>query len=356
MKIPLKASLTAALVTSVSLGAVATVATFASIEPAYAKSEKSNEGRGKSGDRGKSGERSASRGKSSGAIEGFFTKLTGQDRRAAKSTETAKSGSPRQTSKAKRAGDGAFHPSELGNMNGALNANINAVLAHIRNGNENGPVGHIAVLAAATATSDGAQNVLDRAALFDALAASPYVSLEDYYLALEGLPGNMVDSAIENADDQDEAAISAGFTSYEDYFSKLAVTPDEPDEAIDLALAALDVDIETRGEVPADLALDSSDRQVIEAEESLMAKTTAEQNILAYWNKNPGGDADTETGRTVDEERLLSELRNRFSESDQIAIQNALDDANEGSEVDDTDCEGMDDLCDSDDELATLTE
>jgi hypothetical protein len=77
----------------------------------------------------------------------------------------------------------------LGNINGALTANINAALAHMRNGNENGPVGHVAALAAATASAEGGQVLLDRAALFDLLANSSCGSGEEYYSAIDGTTG-----------------------------------------------------------------------------------------------------------------------------------------------------------------------
>lgn len=66
-------------------------------------------------------------------------------------------------------------PNKMGKMNGALNANINAVLAHIRNGQTtNGPVALLAGLAVA----DGAvAAATDKAAALEAEAAG-YVALE----------------------------------------------------------------------------------------------------------------------------------------------------------------------------------
>lgn len=53
---------------------------------------------------------------------------------------------------------GVLHPSNLGKLNGALNSSPNAKLAHIKNGNFNGPVG----LAAALAVADfGVANLRD---------------------------------------------------------------------------------------------------------------------------------------------------------------------------------------------------
>lgn len=366
MNSALKVSLTAVMMTSVAISAIATVTTLASVEPAYAKSEnssnksdgnhgKSSEARDSSGSKGKSNERSTSRGKSGGEIEGFFGKLTGKDNRAAKATQSERPAKPPRVAKSKKTEEGAFHPSELGNMNGALNANINAVLAHIRNGNGNGPVGHVAVLAAATASAEGSQVLLDRAALFEALVNSPYGSVEEYYSAIDGATGNEIDPEIEAAEDKDVAAIAADFDSYDDYLGQLEVPPAEFDDGIDRALADLGFKVESRGAVPDNLALDPSSPEVAGALESQADKTAAEQSILAYWNKNPGGEANPDTGRTPEEDQLLSDLRNRFSEQDRIAIQEAVDNA-----VDDMDaeeeCGEAEDLCLTYDEVADLSE
>ncbi|MBW4707717.1 hypothetical protein KX928_07950 [Roseobacter sp. YSTF-M11] len=65
---------------------------------------------------------------------------------------------------------GALHPSNLGKLNGAINASPNAKAAHIANGNFNGPVGIAAALAladynldAATGAYAAAQDALDLA-------------------------------------------------------------------------------------------------------------------------------------------------------------------------------------------------
>lgn len=362
MRTPFKTTLAALAVSSLSLSAAATVTTFATTDAVFAKSDKSNsrssegrgyssEARGKSGSKGKSTHSTRAHGKSGAqsknSVESFFAKFTGKDNRPANLERNAKSA---------KNDEATFHPSELGNMNGALNANVNAVLAHIRNGNGNGPVGHIAVLAAASASADGAQDVLDRAALFDAIQSSEYDSLEEYYQALEGVPGNPVDSDIEGADDKDLAAIDAGFASYDDYLSQLAVPPAEPDEDIDQALSKLGVDVIERGDAPADLALDSSDPLVIDAQNNLASEKEAEDGILAYWNKNPGGDVDPETGRTEAESQLLTELRERFTEEEKTAIQETVlavsTDSDEGVDG----CDADEELCLPDDEVVLVIE
>lgn len=87
--------------------------------------------------------------------------------------------------------EGALRPNELGKMNGAMNANINAVLAHIRNGQmSNGPVGLLAGYAVATATAatagTEAEELQTLAAGFDLLGttlADVGITAEDTSLA-----------------------------------------------------------------------------------------------------------------------------------------------------------------------------
>ncbi len=363
MKTILKASLTSMMLTSVAFGAVATMATFASVDVAYAKSgkssDKSDNGRGNSSEarsnKGNSGNKSASRGASNRGADHPSTKLIGKEKRAAKAMALVTAEGSTKAAKGKKTVDGAFHPSELGNMNGALNANINAVLAHIRNGNGNGPVGHVAVLAVATANAEGGQETLDRAALFEALEAGSYESVEDYYVALDGTPGIDPIEAIDLAEDQEQAAIDAGFGSYDDYLDQRETTFADPDDGIDSALETLGYDVEGRDEAPVDLALDPTDPSVGEAADDLADEMAAEQSILAYWNKNPGGDADPATGLTADEEQLLNDLRARFSEEDQIAIKNAVEEVDLETVEDEVDvCTEVDGVCEAEDDLAAL--
>ncbi|MBT8458914.1 MAG: hypothetical protein HKP37_03145 [Boseongicola sp.] len=362
MKTSIKSTLAGLAISCLTLGTFATAATFISSDIAYAKSEKSNnkssEGRGRSAEpRGKSenkGNATNSRssrgnlhGKANNSVEKFFAKLTGKEIRPSKTVRAAE---PAKASK------DSLHPSELGNMNGALNANVNAVLAHIRNGNTNGPVGHVAALVVASDSADGAQEILGRAALFDAIDASEYNSLEDYYLALEGVPGNPVDPDIEMAEDKELAATDAGFASYEEYRSLLAVPPADPDTNIDQALSDLGVDTVDRTNAPTDLALDSTDPEVLDAQKALEDKAAAEDQILAYWNKNPGGEPDPETGRTDAEERLLSELRGRFTDEELVAIHETVE-ANAPPELSDTeDCGEEEVTCPSGEDTGLVVE
>jgi hypothetical protein len=99
-------------------------------------------------------------------------------------------GSNGNSAKAASANEAAA--SDLGKMNGALHASINAVLAHIRNGQTaNGPVGLLAGLAVADAGVAGAAAALagleDKAAAFDALdtavVAAGFGSVAEYLQA-----------------------------------------------------------------------------------------------------------------------------------------------------------------------------
>lgn len=201
MRTTLKASLTAIMLTSVAAVPLATATTFLTADAAYAKSEKAKGGsKGKGADKalvkGKSGDRSASRG-GHGGLDKFFGKLTGKDK---KTTSKKGKGAPKKAAVAAATVETCegeegctpelrtLHPSELGKMNGALNANENAILAHIRNGNmSNGPVGLMAGYAYYSAGTVEARELLasgtaqEYLAYQDALAqAGGATSIEGY--------------------------------------------------------------------------------------------------------------------------------------------------------------------------------
>ena len=140
-----------------------------------------------------------------------------------------------------------MHPSAQGSMNGALNANINAVLAHIRNGNTNGPVGALAGLAVADHNAAGAQDVLDQAAEVDALQSTLETALAD-----------------------------AGFATIEDYQAALGSGASEAIGAIEDAQDALGA--------AAGAAL--SEEDIAAAEAAVDALALAEAGILDAWNKS----------------------------------------------------------------------
>jgi hypothetical protein len=165
---------------------------------AHAKGEGSGGGKGKSeskkSESGKSEARSSGKGKS---------EAKSSEKRKAKQEKSAKSATNKKTTKAaedgsmkaakaKSAKAAGLAPNELGKMNGAMNANINAVLAHIRNGQTTkGPVGLLAGLAvadsSALAAAGQAAELEARAAEFDALQAkveeAGFATVEDYLQA-----------------------------------------------------------------------------------------------------------------------------------------------------------------------------
>lgn len=184
----LKSSVAAAALSAIAVAPIVVVLTA---DAAYAKSEKGNSGGGGGNEKGNGGSNGSggSNGKSSGAksngneaaaktskskpgnasgLLGLFKKNTVM--------KTKSAGAVTQKSKEK----GPLHPSKLGNMNGAINSSPNAKLAHIRNGNFNGPVGLAAALAVAeyqyeTALQsyDEAQNVLALAEAWDVINGAP---------------------------------------------------------------------------------------------------------------------------------------------------------------------------------------
>ena len=213
MSVNLKGPLTALMVSSLAIIPATTIAYVATADAAFAKSDKAggngngkgNGGSAKSskssagGAKGKSETKSASSGGSGksrghGGLDGFFEKLTGKEKaKSAKSKSTGASSKPAKIAGAApkaRPEKDAMHPSNLGKMNGPMNASINAVLAHIKNGNTNGPIGAFAAMAVAGANAEGAQDVLDLKQDFidlqTALENSPYSTVEEYFAALEG--------------------------------------------------------------------------------------------------------------------------------------------------------------------------
>jgi hypothetical protein len=249
---------------------------------------------GSRGNGGNGGRSEVARSGGRDPISNFIRGLTGEDKREARAQAQAEARAARRapteyapvasiapaTRPAKRAG---MHPSELGNMNGALNANINAVLAHIRNGNSSGPVGGLAALAVADAARADAERVLKEADLAAALGAE-YASVEAYYA-----------SGVRDAD-IDAALIALGVNP--DLGEDYVFTPPTGDEVMS-AEASLPTLIEDQ--------------------------RAAEENMLSLWNKN----ADADPAKTVQEEALLDDLRERLVEHE-AEIAQAVSDRNEG--------------------------
>lgn len=316
MRTFLTSTLTAILLTGVAAAPLATVFTVASVDAAYAKSDKSkgngsaskgnsgNKGKsaGKSGNKGKGNSGGGSKGKSAkngkDPIGNFFNKLRGKDKKAQR---TASAPAAKAGNSGKPAKGSGLHPSELGNMNGALNANINAVLAHVKNGNTNGPVGAMAALAVARSGADGAAETLatpEGKEYSDLLIAvennEDYDTVEDYLAAKEaGGDDFVIDEDIEasianlgTSDLEEAVANNDEYASASEYLlaKELAAENEEEfvtDPDLEDAIAGL-------GQIDGDTLTD-----VQEADTALEAVSDAEGDLVATWNKNTG-DPDAE--------------------------------------------------------------
>jgi len=313
----LKVSFTAVLLGSVAAVPAASVALISTTGAVHAKSGDSNGGKGGNSSHQSNG-KSANIGHAGGngksqkgglgkGLNKFFASITGED---GTSSGTVKKGKLIN----------GMHPSDLGNMNGAYHANINAVLAHIRNGNTNGPVGLMAELAVADHSAQGAQQIID---LVGALDAAGYATVQDYFAALQGTPGNgsidEIESAIAGGDQTtiDLALQNNGFASLGDYIVYRDGTPGVPnDPALDDAVAALGGDASTY----TDTSVVVDEQAIADANTALGKKSGAEGDILAYWNKN--GDTDPSVV-SPDEQSLLDTLYSRF-DGNEAAIGDAI--------------------------------
>ena len=364
----LKSSLTAIMLSSVALVPAATVGVFVTADAAYAKSDKaggngggkgaskggkSSGAKSKAAKGGKSKTKTARSGGGSGKARGglnvgddpvgkFIKRVTGQDKKRAKTTRTAKVRSAPKAAKTPKPERVAkvkygMHPSNLGNMNGALNANINAVLAHVRNGNTNGPVGHLAALAVANVNAEGAQEIVDVNADYQELAdLLGDQSVQDYLDQRNGVTDPAVEEALTNLEglsegdegyDEAQQALenALGDRTLEEYEAQ--ATGDGGDPLIDEAIAKVGGNAED-GTLPPD---GPTEEEVAQAEADLAAQDAAEQDILSYWNKNP--DADPEM-ISEEEQALLDKLNARLiGETD--AIKDAMGD--DGMVMDDDD-------------------
>lgn len=174
---------------------------------AYAKGEKGGGGGGGGKSEGKSEGKGGGKAETKAAI-------------SAKAGEAAKKAVVTKAKGKPVAEEGALRPNELGKMNGAMNANINAVLAHIRNGQiTKGPVGLLAGLAIADAGSlaaaASAAELQELADSFDSLDAAVteagFASVEDYLLAKKD--GTLTDDQLAFAGDLDTMIESLGGTT-----------------------------------------------------------------------------------------------------------------------------------------------
>ncbi len=171
---------------ALSTFALAPLVTLVTADAAYAKGGNGNgggngggNGHGNGGghsdkDAGKSGgEKHKSEGVKSKTSKGETSKTSSKHAKSAKSKAV-------KTTSAKPKQRDPLHASQLGKLNGAIHSSPNAKLAHIRNGNLNGPVGMAAGLALAdytyakaqTAYTDAVQ-ALDLASAFDLINNAP---------------------------------------------------------------------------------------------------------------------------------------------------------------------------------------
>lgn len=149
----------------------ASALTISSMDAAFANNGK---GKGSSASGGNAGESSASGRSGNGA--GNSNNASSRSNSSANKTGNANS-----AANLSRSSKGTLHPANLGELNGAINSSASAKLAHIRNGNFNGPVGLAAALALAdynyslvdVAALNSAKDTLALAAAFDLIANPP---------------------------------------------------------------------------------------------------------------------------------------------------------------------------------------
>ena len=271
-------------------------------------------GGGKGGDRGgeRGGEKSAGKAGANGGNGGGKP----AERTVIREKPAAAKPATRQAAPAEEGGDTVLAARDLGNMNGAMNANINAVLAHVRNANYNGPVGAVAGLMAADAKAGDlvGSDVLARADAWEAYRAALVEGLgSDYQAALDGY---VADRAAFEQYQIDLAAWTEADATYQAALADPTLTEEEI-AALDPGPAPEEVVFQTDPVIEGLLA------QVPEVDEPspddlalVTAVSDAEAAVLALWNKNPA-DAD---GMSDEEAALLSTLRARFSPADLEAI------------------------------------
>ncbi|MFY0691481.1 MAG: hypothetical protein JXR14_06095 [Paracoccaceae bacterium] len=331
------------------LGSTAIVVTVATTDYAYAKNGNGNGGngngnggnngngnggdsKGNGGDRGKS----ASKGKS---VEKAFARgnsgtkpgKSGQSGKSGKEifnslkanlksglgflngSRPTKQASAKTTSRApavaSRPVKGPLHPSNLGNLNGALNSSPNAKLAHIRNGNFSGPVGLAAALAVAdyqyatdlTEFTD-AQAVLDLAQAYAVIENAPSeTDIADAQAVVDLAAAFEAQALLDNAIDDGQADLDA--QDVLDAYGSLdgLTAPSEPD--LTAAREVLDYPDVSEAEAltagttePGEAEVAAAQATVDAGEPTLDDVTTAEAELLEAWNK---GDADSPDSGTV---------------------------------------------------------
>lgn len=203
-----------------------------------------------------------------------------------------------------------LHPSNLGKLNGAINSSPKAKLAHIANGNFNGPVGLSAALALAEyeyglerEAFDDAERTLELAAAFDLIENAP---TEEELEAARELIDNGVDDG--QADLDAQAALD-----YPDLTDAIALT-----EGVE--------------EAPTDEEIAEAEALVEDGVPSRDGVTTAEEELLAAYKGTLGED---------ETEQVLDAIRGGLPTEEQIAA--VLPEEDEGDPTTEDDPEAVDD-------------
>jgi hypothetical protein len=288
---------------------------------AFAKNDRGNDGNGNGGNgnggNGGNGNGGSGKGESNKGGKGK-DKATSTN---GKSPETSKAKKKLVTkSVAKKPGkaasaaqtgvvDAALTPRELGKMNGALNASINAITAHIRNGQTtSGPVGLMAGLAIADARAVAVTaeigEVLARDAAYDALSAAlteaGYDSVGDYAAAVEA-------GDIQADETIDGMIANVGGLNADGTFANPAPTEEEVTAAVTAAAEAKQgvTDAETAlvdawnkdGDAEALLGM-ARERLGLYSNEiaAAIAETAPQEEILSDDGADVNTDADADTG------------------------------------------------------------
>lgn len=309
-------------ITALLLGSVAPMPFDLGAGPAFANNGNGGGGGGNGGGGGggnggggggggKGGEKSA--GKAGGNGNGGEKAV---ERTVTREKPSAAKPKAQQVAPAEDVGEITLAARDLGNMNGAMNANINAVLAHIRNGNYNGPVGAVAGLAAADAQAGDldSADVLARAEAWESWRGTAVNLLgADYPTVLDAYVADRAEY------DAYQTALGTWNTANEAYQAALAdpAVPPEDAEALNPGPAPMEVVFQPDDGIEALLAGQPVVTEPTPEELDLVnAVSDAEAAVLALWNKNPN-DVD---GMSAEEQALLDQLRARFSASDLEAI------------------------------------
>lgn len=279
-----KTGLTAVMLSSVAALPLAAVVTGATADAAYAKGKKEKKEKPDRQARrgGPQQQQLLQQGKGGGKGKGKAKKLASAPVAATANVEAEEPVEGEELPLAE------LHARDIGNMNGALHASPNAIAAHMRNGNTNGPVG---LMAAYVAARGGAA----------AVAELPEGSEE--YAVLDGM------------------LEEAGYDSYADY--------DGENEEINAYLEGM-------GEVDGEMMA-----EVESANDAFGSEAEAQDALVAFWNK--GGDSELEADLAT-EDALRAMLEARAAEiAEAESVQELLPEP--APEVVDEPCDAADPEC-----------